>query len=70
MVAVGTGQAIKNAANGDGDVLFVHSKPSEEKFVAEVSAFPVPTSCTTTLSSSARQTTLRASPARKMSLSP
>jgi tungstate transport system substrate-binding protein len=35
VVAVGTGQAIKNAANGDGDVLFVHDKPSEEKFVAE-----------------------------------
>lgn len=34
VVAVGTGQAIKNAANGDGDVLFVHAKPSEEKFVA------------------------------------
>jgi tungstate transport system substrate-binding protein len=34
VVAVGTGQAIKNAANGDGDVLFVHDKPSEEKFVA------------------------------------
>ena len=35
VVAVGTGQAIKNAQNGDGDVLFVHDKPSEEKFVAE-----------------------------------
>jgi tungstate transport system substrate-binding protein len=35
VVAVGTGQAIKNARNGDGDVLFVHSKPDEEKFVAE-----------------------------------
>src|SRR5215207_3142787 len=35
VVAVGTGQAIKNAMNGDGDVLFVHDKPSEEKFVAE-----------------------------------
>jgi tungstate transport system substrate-binding protein len=35
VVAVGTGQAIKNAANGDGDVLFAHDKPSEEKFVAE-----------------------------------
>lgn len=33
VVAVGTGQAIRNAANGDGDVLFVHSKPSEEAFV-------------------------------------
>jgi tungstate transport system substrate-binding protein len=35
VVAVGTGQAIKNAMNGDGDVLLVHAKPAEEKFVAE-----------------------------------
>ena len=35
VVAVGTGQAIRNAANGDGDVLFVHAKPTEEKFVAD-----------------------------------
>ena len=35
VVAVGTGQAIKNAQNGDGDVLFVHAKPAEEKFVAD-----------------------------------
>ena len=35
VVAVGTGQAIKNAMNGDGDVLLVHDKPAEEKFVAE-----------------------------------
>ncbi|WP_422384095.1 substrate-binding domain-containing protein [Roseibium album] len=35
VVAVGTGQAIRNAANGDGDVLLVHSKPSEEKFVTD-----------------------------------
>ncbi|WP_193173964.1 substrate-binding domain-containing protein [Nisaea nitritireducens] len=35
VVAVGTGQALKNARNGDGDVLFVHAKPAEEKFVAE-----------------------------------
>jgi tungstate transport system substrate-binding protein len=35
VVAVGTGQAIKNAYNGDADVLFVHHKPSEEKFVAD-----------------------------------
>ena len=34
VVAVGTGQAIKNAMNGDGDVLFVHAKPDEEAFVA------------------------------------
>ncbi|MBT6095108.1 MAG: extracellular solute-binding protein [Rhodospirillaceae bacterium] len=35
IVAVGTGQAIKLARNGDADVLFVHHKPSEEKFVAD-----------------------------------
>ena len=35
VVAVGTGQAIKNAQNGDADVLFVHHKASEEKFVAD-----------------------------------
>ncbi|MEM9471002.1 MAG: substrate-binding domain-containing protein [Pseudomonadota bacterium] len=35
VVAVGTGQAIKNARNCDGDVLFVHARPAEEKFVAE-----------------------------------
>ncbi|WP_181893314.1 substrate-binding domain-containing protein [Falsiruegeria mediterranea] len=35
IVAVGTGQAIRNARNGDGDVLLVHAKPAEEAFVAE-----------------------------------
>ena len=35
VVAVGTGAAVKNAMNCDGDVLLVHSKPLEEKFVAE-----------------------------------
>lgn len=35
VVAVGTGQAIKNAQNGDGDVLLVHAKGAEEKFVAD-----------------------------------
>ena len=35
VVAVGTGQALKNARNGDGDVLLVHAKPEEEAFVAE-----------------------------------
>ena len=33
VVAVGTGQAIKNAQNCDGDVLIVHSQTSEEGFV-------------------------------------
>lgn len=35
VVAVGTGQAIKNASNGDGDVLLVHAKPAEEKFIED-----------------------------------
>ena len=35
VVAVGTGQAIRNAKNGDGDVLLVHAKAAEEKFVAD-----------------------------------
>ncbi len=35
VVAVGTGQAIKLARNGDADLLFVHHKPSEEAFVAD-----------------------------------
>lgn len=35
VVAVGTGQAIRNAANGDGDVLLVHARAAEEAFVAD-----------------------------------
>lgn len=35
VVAVGTGQALKNAERGDGDVVFVHAKSAEEKFVAD-----------------------------------
>ena len=35
VVAVGTGQAIKNARNCDGDVLLVHARAAEEAFVAE-----------------------------------
>ena len=35
VVAVGTGQAIKNAKNGDADVLLVHAKQSELSFVKE-----------------------------------
>ena len=34
VVAVGTGQAIRNAANGDGDALLVHDRAAEEAFVA------------------------------------
>ena len=35
VVAVGTGQAIKLAKNGDADVLFVHHRKSEDAFIAE-----------------------------------
>ena len=35
VVAVGTGQAIKNAGNCDGDLLLVHAKAAEEAFVAD-----------------------------------
>jgi tungstate transport system substrate-binding protein len=35
VVAVGTGQAVKLAKNGDADILFVHHKPSEEEFIAD-----------------------------------
>ncbi len=34
VVAVGTGQALKNARNGDGDVVLVHAEPEEKTFVA------------------------------------
>jgi len=35
VVAVGTGQALRVARNGDADVLLVHHRPSEEQFVAD-----------------------------------
>lgn len=35
IVAVGTGQALKIGERGDCDVVFVHDKPSELKFVAD-----------------------------------
>ena len=35
VVAVGTGQALRNARNGDADVLLAHVKPAEEAFVAD-----------------------------------
>ncbi|MCP4935153.1 MAG: solute-binding protein [bacterium] len=35
VVAVGTGQALKNGRNGDGDVLLVHAKSDEKKFVSD-----------------------------------
>jgi tungstate transport system substrate-binding protein len=35
VVAVGTGQALDIGRRGDADVLFVHDRPAEEKFVAE-----------------------------------
>jgi len=35
VVAVGTGQALDIGRRGDADVVFVHDKPAEEKFVQE-----------------------------------
>lgn len=35
VVAQGTGQALETGRRGDADVLFVHAKAQEEKFVAE-----------------------------------
>ncbi len=35
VIAVGTGQALRIARNGDADVLLVHHHASEERFVAE-----------------------------------
>ncbi len=34
VIAVGTGQALKNAANCDGDMLLVHARAAEDAFVA------------------------------------
>ena len=38
VVAVGTGQALDIGRRGDADVVFVHDKPAEEKFVSEAYA--------------------------------
>jgi len=38
VVAVGTGQAIAIGQKGDADVLLVHDRPSEDKFVADKNA--------------------------------
>ena len=35
VVAVGTGQALKNGRNGDGDVVLVHARAAEDRFLAE-----------------------------------
>jgi tungstate transport system substrate-binding protein len=44
VVAQGTGQALDTARRGDADVVFVHARPAEEKFVADgfgVKRYPV-----------------------------
>src|SRR4030088_1934114 len=35
VIAQGTGQALDTGRRGDADVMFVHAKPQEEKFLAE-----------------------------------
>jgi tungstate transport system substrate-binding protein len=44
VISQGTGQALETGRRGDADVLFVHAKPQEEKFVADgfgVRRYPV-----------------------------
>jgi tungstate transport system substrate-binding protein len=44
VVSQGTGQALETGRRGDSDVVFVHARPQEEKFVADgfgVKRFPV-----------------------------
>jgi tungstate transport system substrate-binding protein len=44
VIAQGTGQALDTARRGDADVVFVHAKEAEEKFLAEgwgVKRYPV-----------------------------
>src|SRR5262249_58011526 len=44
VVAQGTGQALDTARRGDADVVFVHAKSAEEKFLSEgfgVKRYPV-----------------------------
>lgn len=44
VIAQGTGQALDTARRGDADVVFVHAKSAEDKFIAEgngVKRFPV-----------------------------
>jgi tungstate transport system substrate-binding protein len=44
VVALGTGQALDTARRGDADVVFVHAKSEEEKFIAQgfgVKRYPV-----------------------------
>ncbi|HZQ62929.1 MAG TPA: substrate-binding domain-containing protein, partial [Casimicrobiaceae bacterium] len=44
VVALGTGQALDVARRGDADVVFVHARAAEEKFLAEghgVKRYPV-----------------------------
>ena len=49
VIAQGTGQALDTGRRGDADVVFVHAKSAEEKFLAEgqgVQRFPVMWLCT------------------------
>ncbi|NWO86443.1 solute-binding protein, partial [Escherichia coli] len=44
VISQGTGQALDTGRRGDADVVFVHARPLEEKFVADgfgVKRFPV-----------------------------
>ena len=41
VIAVGTGQALKLASNGDVDMVLVHAPPAEKKFVSDGHVLPL-----------------------------
>ena len=55
VVSQGTGQALDTGRRGDADVVFVHAKPQEEKFVADGFGVKRFRSCITTSSWSGRR---------------
>ncbi len=48
VISQGTGQALDTGRRGDADVVFVHARAAEERFVAEGHGGPAARSCTTT----------------------
>ena len=59
-VSVGTGKALEYGRNGDVDIVLTHDPAAEDKFMADGAGVTAARSCTTTLSLSVPQTTLRA----------
>ena len=55
VIPQGTGKALKTGEMGDCDVVFVHSRPAEDRFVEAVSVSIAAMSCIMTLLSSAQK---------------